>query len=258
MSSVAARPPRRQARLGRAFQRYLALLEALASAPPGASSRELARRAGLAPATAHRLLQELLALGVVYDDPASRRYALGARLWVVFDQFTRRDLLRLMALPVMQELRDRTGETVTLVTAFGRERVCILQAESRHAAHFAAALDTPDRLEAGAPGKVLLAFLPPPAQEAYLEGVEEERGTAAVTALRQLCQRVRQQGYLIGRAERAPEFNVISVPVRGPAGLVAALSVVGPASRWTVARMEEALPAVQAAAAAIARACGQR
>jgi DNA-binding IclR family transcriptional regulator len=259
MSSIVTPATRRQPAVRRgAFHRYLTLLEGLAAAPPGASTREIARRAGLSPATAHRLLHELLELGVVYDDPATGRYSVSARLWVLVEQFNKRDHLRWAALPPMQELRDRTGETVTLVTGFGRERVCILQAESRHPAHFAAALDTPDRLEAGAPGKVLLAFAPPVAREAYLDWVRSTRGEDEAARLRAVADEIRARGYQIGQAERAPEFNVISAPVLGPGGAIAALSVVGPASRWPLARAEAHLPDVQAAAAAIVRAFGGR
>lgn len=259
MSSIVTPPTRRQPAVRHgAFRRYLALLEGLASAPPGASTRELARRAGLAPATAHRLLQELLQLGVVYADPTTGRYGVSARLWVLVEQFNKRDHLRWAALPPMQDLRDRTGETVTLVTGFGRERVCILQVESRHPAHFAAALDTPDRLEAGAPGKVLLAFAPPSARDAYLEWVQTTRGAEEATRLRAIVETIAKRGYQLGQAERAPEFNVVSVPVLGPSGAIAALSVVGPASRWPLARAAAHLPDAQDAAAAISRAFGAR
>lgn len=252
-------PTRRQPAVRRgAFRRYLALLEGLAAAPAGASTREIARRAGLAPATAHRLLQELLDLGVIYDDPVTGRYSVSARLWVLVEQFNQRDHLRWAALPPMQDLRDRTGETVTLVTSFGRERVCILQVESRHPAHFAAALDTPDRLEAGVPGKVLLAFAPSPARDAYLDWVRATRGEEEAGRLRALIEEIAARGYQIGPAERAPEFNVVSVPVLGPRGAIAALSVVGPASRWPLARAAAHLPDVQTAAQAISRAFGAR
>jgi DNA-binding IclR family transcriptional regulator len=257
MSSVLISSRRRQPTTGQgAFRRYLALLEGLAAAPAGASTREIARRAGLSPATAHRLLRELLDLGVVHADTATGRYSVSARLWVLVEQFDKRDHLRLAALPPMQDLRDRTGETVTLVTPFGRERVCILQAESRHPAHFAAALDTPDRLEAGAPGKVLLAFAPLAAREAYLDWVRASRGDDEVNRLRRLVDEIRECGYVIGKAERAPEFNVVSAPVLGPGGALAALSVVGPASRWSLERAAAHLPDVQAAAAGIGRAVG--
>ncbi|MCS7002811.1 MAG: helix-turn-helix domain-containing protein, partial [Dehalococcoidia bacterium] len=165
MSSIASPVTTRQAAAERAprgaFQRYLALLEGLATAPPHASVRDIARRARLAPATAHRLLHELIELGVVYEDVVTGRYGLTSTLWVLLERFGRRDELRVVALPIMQELRNATGETATLVVPLGRERVCILQVESRQHAHYGAAVGVPDRLDVGAPGKVLLAFGPP-------------------------------------------------------------------------------------------------
>ncbi|MFN8534100.1 MAG: IclR family transcriptional regulator [Dehalococcoidia bacterium] len=259
MSSIVSPPKPRQGGRGRSsspFGRYLALLEGLAAAPARASIRQIARQAGLAPATAHRLLRELLAGGIVYDDPAAGRFGIGARLWVLIEQFNKRDMLRWAALPPMQELRDRTGETVTLVTGFGRERVCILQVESRHPAHFAAVLDTPDRLEAGAPGKVLLAFAPLVVRDAYLDWVGQNRGESEAAQLRAVIEEIAARGHLIGYAERAPEFGVVSVPVIGPAGALAALSVVGPASRWSPERAAVHLPDAVATAQAIGRAFG--
>lgn len=241
-----------------AFKRYLALLEGLAGAPPNASIREVARRAGLSPATAYRLLAELRDLGVLYEDPATGRYGLSLRLWSLVERFDRRDDLRTAALPVMQDLRDVTGETVTLIVAAGRERIVILEVASRHSAHFGATVGVPDRLDAGAPGKLLLGFLPPAAREAYLDRVAETDGPAAAAALRATADAIREQGYVVGVTERVRDFNVVSVPVRSASGSVAALTVIGPSSRYTMEIAQASVPAVLEAAAAIERALGAR
>ncbi len=237
-----------------AFRRYTALLAGVADAPANASTREIARRAGLSPATAYRLLNELLDTGIVFLDPATGRYALSAGFVSLVDRIAQRDALRNAALPWMQELRDLSGETATLVIAFGRERVCILQIKSHQKAHYGAAVGAVDRLQAGVPGKVLLAFLAPAAREDYLSWVRVSEGSAAEEALRAVIRRVRETGYVVGRAERAPECTVVSVPVFGPAGAIAALSVVGPASRWREVDALALLPRMSDAATSIAQA----
>jgi DNA-binding IclR family transcriptional regulator len=117
-------------------------------------------------------------------------------------------------------------------------------------------LDAPERLDAGAPGKVLLAFAPDAARESYLRWIAETRGAMEAAALRATVAAIRDRGYVLGPAERAPEFNAVSVPVLG--GALAALTVVGPGSRFSLEVAAGFLPAVQATAAAIGGAVGGR
>jgi DNA-binding IclR family transcriptional regulator len=237
-----------------AFRRYLALLEGLAGMRSNASIRDIAARSGLAPATTYRLLAELKALGVVYENPSTGQYGLSSRLWQLVERFEPRDQLRTVALPFMQELRDITQETVTLVTASGRERTSILQVLSRLHGHFGAVIGVPERLDTGIPGKILLAFQPEPARRSYIEWITSLEGPEAGDRLAATIETVRKDGYVIGRAERLPDFVAVGVPVYGQSGVIAALDVVGPASRFTTERAWEALPAVRKTAEAIGNA----
>lgn len=236
-----------------AFRRYLSLLEGLADAPPRPSIRDIAERSGLSPATAYRLLNELRDLGVVYDDPVTGKIGLSLRLAGLVDRFDRRDALRTAAIPVMQDLRDLTGETVTIVTSVGRERTAMMQVESRHFAHYGAAIGQPEPLHVGAPGKVILAFLEDPVRAVYLKWFAERHGDEAATTLRDQTDVIRRDGLYLGDAERVTEFWVVSVPVRRPVDPPAALSVVGPSSRFTLEMARDFAPKVLDGAASIER-----
>lgn len=87
------------------------------------SASELSRRTGLSLSTAHRLALQLAEYGFL------RRTDNGA--FCIGDRFVRSKLEN-AGLPVLQELRDRTGETVQLWVRRGDERVCLVNVDSRH------------------------------------------------------------------------------------------------------------------------------
>ncbi|MCS7002468.1 MAG: hypothetical protein NZ518_06435, partial [Dehalococcoidia bacterium] len=90
----------------------------------------------------------------------------------------------------------------------------------------------------------------------YFDWLATVQDADSVERLRATVAQAQRDGFLLARADRAPEFIAASVPVMGRTGAIAALSVVGPASRWTMERAADHLPTLRAAADAIARASG--
>ncbi|GIW07588.1 MAG: transcriptional regulator [Dehalococcoidia bacterium] len=256
MSPAISTPPRRPRGERGAFRRYLALLEGLAGAPPDISTFELARRSGLAQSTAYRLLHELIELGVLVRDRLSGRYVLSFRMWQLFERFDWRQTLVAAAMPVMQQLRDDLGETVLLTTYVGHEQHCVAQIPGRAATHVTLSFPRTQRLDAGAAGKLILAFLPELSREAFLERLAETDGPERAQALRHIADALRSSGYVAGPVDDLPEFTSLAVPVMGPAAAIAVLELVGPSSRWTPDAAVVALPRLRTAADDIAQALG--
>ena len=93
--------------------RAIALLDALAESDGGARVGELARRIGVNPSTASRLLATLEAGGLVERSPDGP-YRLGLKLVALSDRVLAQLDVRQRARPLLARLVDETGETATL------------------------------------------------------------------------------------------------------------------------------------------------
>lgn len=107
------------------------LLYAFVAGPASLGVTELARELGLSKAVVHRILRSLTARGFLQVDAGSRTYRLGPAA-VALGARALRDLdMRSVARPVLQQLRDRTGETTTLSELAGDSRVYLDQFDGR-------------------------------------------------------------------------------------------------------------------------------
>ena len=104
------------------IQRMAALLDALAGHDTAVCLKDLSSVTGLHASTAHRILNTLIDVGYV-ERTHTGHYRLGVRLLQLGNRVQRRVDLRRDALPVMEALRDRVGETVNLTVREGDEVV---------------------------------------------------------------------------------------------------------------------------------------
>jgi DNA-binding IclR family transcriptional regulator len=232
--------------------RALALLDALAEGPAGVNA--LARRIGVNPSSASRLLATLEAGGLVERDAGGGPYRLGLHLVALADRVLSRLDVRELARPQLRALVEETGETATLSVADGDQAVTVDFVPGGSSVVSMARLGRPSIGHATAAGKVLLAFAgaPPATLEPYTE-----RTITDPAVLAQELARVREQGWAEAEGEREPDLNALAAPVFGRGGALAAiLGLQGPAARLTAARRAEVLPALQAAAAAVSRSLG--
>lgn len=132
------------------------------------SLAELVAATGLSRATAHRLAVALEAHGLVARD-GDGHFALGPRL-------TGRSLA-VAALPALEALRDRTGESVQLYVRRGDQRVCLVSLESPHSLRTIVPVGAALPMAKGSAGRALAGGVE------WAESVEErERGVASVSA----------------------------------------------------------------------------
>lgn len=80
---------------------------------------EIARALGVAKSSAHRMLSTLLSRGFVEQNPGTGRYRLGLHIYELGQLSISRSRLRQAALPIMEDLRQRTGQTIHLGVADG-------------------------------------------------------------------------------------------------------------------------------------------
>src|SRR3954468_16152741 len=99
--------------------RAMTLLEAIADAGGETTLTELSHRTRLNISTCHHLLSTLVARGYVAKVPVRRTYALGARILFLSHACLRRVDLPARAAPFIEQINEKTGETVHLAVLQG-------------------------------------------------------------------------------------------------------------------------------------------
>lgn len=211
------------------LSRVVRIFEAFDPDVPACTVSELARRAGLPPATTSRLVNELIDYGWLSRD-AGRRITIGMRGWEVISRASPMLGLRDAALPFMHELHAVVGQHVQLAVRQDWEVLCIEQLSvpgtMRDIGRFAGRLPLP----ASAAGLVLLADSPAAVQESVLAAPSTAYTRNIVTdrkKLRAMLAEIRRTGSAVCPGYFDESTTSIAVPVRAGSGrAVAALAVV--------------------------------
>lgn len=194
------------------------MLDAVADGPLDLAG--LVEASGLPRATAHRLAVALEAHGLVRRDQRGR-FVPGLRLVGLGRAASTSLRLPDLALPALEALRERTGESVQLYLRDGDRRVCVVSLESPHGLRTIVPLGASFALPDGSAGRILAG-----------EGPE--------------------LGWVESVGEREPGVASVSAAVRGDGGhVVAAISVSGPIERMGTSPGASHGDAVVAAASAV-------
>lgn len=253
-----ARTGQPAARRVAAVERASRLLDCLAEAGGELGVNELARRTGVSPSTASRLLATLAGAGLVAFQPGSGRYRLGLRLVQLGNAALAGLDLRQTARPHLEALVAETGETATLSVPADPDPITADFVQSPSSVQSVARLGRRSVSHATAVGKVALAFssrpLPSPPLRAYTG-----RTITDPARLAEEVARVREQGWAQAAGEREQDLNAIAAPVLGPhRELQAILGLQGPASRFDEEAMGAAVPLLLGRARELSHALGGR
>jgi DNA-binding IclR family transcriptional regulator len=242
---------------GTVLGKVVTVLFAFRSEDAGVTLSELGRRTGLPKATLHRVVSDLVEVGLLDRDDG--RYRLSAQVFQLgMRASVERGLLE-VATPFMEDLYERTHETVHLGTADGNGVLYVAKIGGHRQVVAPSRIGGRMPLHCTAIGKALLAYSPP---ELFARIVDEglERRTAhtvtAVGLLRRQLDRVRETGVAFEHEESAVGIVCVAAAVLDPYDRpVAAISVTGPVIRF---RPDTAAPAVKAAATGIAATLARR
>jgi IclR family transcriptional regulator, acetate operon repressor len=205
----------------RAVERALALLAEVAAGP--ATLSELARRTGLAPSTALRLLRTLQAAGFA-ERGADAAFRPGVRLLQLGAAALGRQSLVTRVRPSLERIVERTGESAYFVIRGPADTALYLaMAEGtraiRHTSWVGRAIELADL----AVGRALAGDVPS-------------------------C------GYVAQRDRLEPDVSAIAAPVQWAGGIAGALNLLGPTYRMDETAMEHHGGVVAEEARALSRA----
>jgi DNA-binding IclR family transcriptional regulator len=217
--------------------RALTILELLAGAPDELGVTELGRRLGVHKATASRLVSTLADHGLVERSPVTDKYRLGfgvIRLAAVATAGL--DLVR-QARPVLERLAEETSETVNLAVLDGDRVVNIDQIAAPHLVVNVNWVGKRTPLHCTSNGKMLLALLPNRERARLLRGRLERLTSNSIVdkdLLQAQLMEAEVRGYAYTVEELEVGLNAVAAPVRDSGGgVIAAVSVSGPAYRFT-------------------------
>jgi DNA-binding IclR family transcriptional regulator len=213
----------------RAVDRAIAILQCFTADKPALSVLEIQRRVGLSRPTLYRLLQTLAATGLVKaeGDPQRFRLAHGvmelAHVWLA--GLDKVDVAR----PILEELRESTGETAALFVLREQKRICVLELESHHALTIVRGVGDAGVITLGASGKAILAYLDEPRRNAILDQVTNKSQRAELVKALDI---VRSQGFATSQGEVIVGAIAIAAPTFNHNGEVTGcIGVFGPKAR---------------------------
>ena len=202
------------------LDRGLAVLELIARRGE-ARLAELAKELGTSRTTMFRVLETLRSRGFAEHVPASHTYRLGPASRSLATQATGSAITRL-AEPVMAELRNRTGETVNLVSVQGGRLVYELVLEGRYSLRSLPSLGQTVAPHGSALGKAVLASSPPAMRELLLGPEPYQQFTAnTITARRRLdaeLEAIWQRGFATDEEENETGLTCVAAAIQGTDG----------------------------------------
>jgi DNA-binding IclR family transcriptional regulator len=222
---------------------------------------EISRQLGMHKSKVSRILSTLATGDLLVKSESNRKYRLGPKIlrWAAI--LLSQTELRTLALPYMEELKRKTGETVNLFVLEGDCRICIERVESPQGIRMVSRIGEPIPLPAGAVGKLLLAYLPEKKRKELIKRVKLTHVTPkTITCKKELdneLQKIRKQGFAKSFQERVPLAGSLAAPIKNYTGeVIAALSIGGPVMRFTPQRVREYLISLKETAHQISRELG--
>lgn len=201
------------------------ILDAFSLEQPTLTLGQIRQATGLPASTVQRLAANMVDSGLLERSGDRLRIGLRMAYWAA-PAIRAIDAIDLLT-PLLEELRDLTGESATLFRVEQRHRVCVALSHTRHELRQEVYVGRLMPLDAGSAGRVLLA---------WNEALEAEvlADTADAPPLRAAIALARDQGFAVTEGERIDGAAGLSVPVFDSAGAVAfALTISGPAIRIT-------------------------
>lgn len=213
------------------------------------SLAELVRRTGIAKGSLHRVAGDLMAHRLL--DRTPHGYRLSGGLFELGMRAAAERTLLELAIPFLQDLYERTHETVHLGVLEGHEVVYVAKIGGHRQVTSPSRTGGRMPLHCTAIGKVLLAHAEPDLRHAVLSGRLVRRTPRTVVArglLNKQLDAAVDTGVAFEREESAVGLLCVAAPVIVADQAVAAISVTGQVSRF---RPEAHVAAVRAAASGL-------
>ena len=196
---------------------------------------EVCRIVALPKPTVYKYLQTLIAAGFVLYDLECACYWLGPNSWSLGRTVDPSLRVREVAWPIMQQLRDRFGETINLGVLHGDEVVYLEMALSRQTLRMQATIGAHDPAYTTSLGRAMIAYLSQDLWKKHIPRVMRKRTSRTIVSPDNLQAELiatRKRGYALEREENEEDALCIGAPIFDSDGnVIAAVSLSAPAAR---------------------------
>lgn len=217
------------------LDRAIDVLETLAQGGAMTLS-QVASQMDQSPATIYRVLSTFRLRGMAEVNPTSQEWSVGAEAFRIGSAFLRRSNVIARAMPIMQQLRDETGETSNLGIERSDAVVFVAQVETHESIRAFFPPGTQAPMHASGIGKALLALYTEKQLTRYLAKAPFTAFTAkTLSSAQQLVDdldQIRQRGFAFDDEEKAIGMRCIAAPiVNFHNEAIAGISISGPSHR---------------------------
>jgi len=234
----------------------LRVLEALAASEEPRGVAELGRQVGLTQSNTFRILSTLASQGYVVSHPDAGKYSLSLRLWELGMQAIDRHPVRRVAWPHMKQLFGQINETILISQLDGTDVLYVEKLESDYPVRASARVGARAPSWRTASGGAILAYYPEAEVVKRLEpaNLPPERMAELMASLRDF----RYRGYATTAGGTRPGVNSVAAPIwaRNQNVPIAAISISGPAERFSVERLSALAAAAMNTATRITESLG--
>lgn len=213
----------------RAVDRSIAILQSFTAQQPLMSVIELQKRVGLSRPTLYRLLHTLGSRGLIEAEGEPQRFRLAHGVMSLAHVWLKALDVVAVARPVVEELRETTGETAALFKLQEDRGICILECESRHVLSISRGIGDSLNLAQGATGKAMLAFMDPARQAEFLARMPK---TAQRARLEDALRTAKRNGFTTSRGEIFVGAVAVAAPYFDHRGsVIGSVGIFGPSAR---------------------------
>ena len=240
----------------------LRVIERVSKEPEPVGVRELSRALGMAVGSTHRVLQALKRERLVVQVGDRGLYSSGARIFELASNLIRTHDLVPAALPFLQQMAEKSDESVVLMVSEGNEAVCVASVDSEHMLRIVFPVGWRGPLYWGASGRLLLAFQPEETIRAVIRAglrcQPPHRLTDPEALLAKLAT-IRRTGQAVSHSERQQGFTSVAAVVHGPNRVVvASVALYGPSARFSRTKLPKYVGLVRTYASNISAVLSER
>jgi DNA-binding IclR family transcriptional regulator len=197
--------------------RTLDLFEAFARERKPLSLSQLARAIGAPVSSCFGIVRTLEARGYLYEVKARGGFYPTKLLFEHARIIASHDPLAERFVPLLEKLRNQTGETVLVSKRLDRQAVYLAVVESPHSIRYSPKVGEFRPLHASASGKALMGSLAPAVRNELLTGMKLPRVTPRTiisrAALEADLEQGRTRGWYVTRGEIVADLMAVAVPV---------------------------------------------
>ena len=184
-----------------------------------------------------RVLRTLVNLGYLSQDPVTKRYSLGLRLWQLGEKAAARLDVRDSVQPALNKLMRATGETASFAWVLDHDYAYIATAEGSQPLR--AYVERGSRLPLSSPSasaRAILAFSDAELIDTILAGRLKRQTPKTVTdpqRVRDMLGVIRERGVAVVHGENQQQLSAVAAPIRGADGrCIGAIALSGLTSRF--------------------------